>query len=136
MEKTEPETARRMKTQGVKEALIESNNGGRGFARNVIRILKEWRWTRTVVTWFHQGSNKKARILSNATNVCEQVIMPEDWEKRWPEFSKHVKKYQRKGKNEHDDAEDCLTGVVEMVNGEVKVRKKVRVAKKSRLGVR
>lgn len=136
MEKTEPETARRMKTQSVKEALIESNNGGRGFARNVIRILKEWHWTRTVVTWFHQSMNKKARILSNSTNVCEQVIMPEDWEKRWPEFAGHVKKYQRKGKNEHDDAEDCLTGVVEMVNGEVKVRKKVRVAKKSRLGVR
>lgn len=136
MEKTEPETARRMKVQGVKEALIESNNGGRGFARNVIRILKEWRWTKTIVTWFHQSSNKKARILSNATNVCEQVIMPEDWEKRWPEFAGHIKKYQRKGKNEHDDAEDCLTGVVEMVNGEVKVRKKVRVAKKSRLGVR
>lgn len=136
MEKTEPETARRMKQQGVKEALIESNNGGRGFARNVIAILKGWKWTRTVVTWFHQGANKKARILSNATNVCEQVIMPEDWDRRWPEFAKHVKKYQRKGKNEHDDAEDCLTGVVEMVNGEVKVRKKVRVAKKSRLGVR
>ena len=136
MEKTEPETARRMKQQGVKEALIESNNGGRGFARNVIAILKGWKWTRTVVTWFHQGTNKKARILSNATNVCEQIIMPEDWERRWPEFAKHIKKYQRKGKNEHDDAEDCLTGVVEMVNGEVKVRKKVRVAKKSRLGVR
>lgn len=136
MEKTEPETARRMKQQGVKEALIESNNGGRGFARNVTRILKEWRWNKTVVTWFHQGMNKKARILSNATNVCEQVIMPEDWERRWVEFAGHIKKYQRKGKNEHDDAEDCLTGVVEMVNGEVKARKKVRVAKKSRLGVR
>lgn len=136
MEKTEPETARRLKQQGVKEALIESNNGGRGFARNVIAILKRWGWTRTVVTWFHQSANKTARILSNATNVCEQVIMPEDWERRWPEFAKHIKKYQRKGKNEHDDAEDCLTGVVEMVNGEIKVRKKVRAGKKSRLGVR
>ena len=136
MEKTEPETARRMKQQGVKEALIESNNGGRGFARNVIAILKGWKWSRTVVSWFHQGANKKARILSNATNECEQVIMPEDWERRWPEFAKHVRKYQRKGKNEHDDAEDCLTGVVEMVNGEVKVRKKVRAGKKARLGVR
>lgn len=136
MEKTEPETARRIKQQGIKEALIESNNGGRGFARNVIRILKEWKWTKTVVTWFHQSANKKARILSNATNVCDQVIMPDDWERRWPEFAKHVKKYQRSGKNEHDDAEDCLTGVVEMVNGEIKVKKKVRAGRKSRLGVR
>lgn len=136
MEKTEPETARRLKQQMVREAMIESNNGGRGFARNVIAILKKWGWKMTRVTWFHQGANKKARILSNATNVCEQVIMPEDWAKRWPEFYKHVMGFQRRGNNDHDDAEDCLTGVVEMVNGEVKVQKKVRVGKKSRLGIR
>lgn len=136
MENTEPETARRMKQQKVKEALVESNNGGRGFARNVIRILKDWGWKITRVTWFHQSRNKKARILSNATNVCEQVIMPEDWDKRWPEFHNHVITYQRKGKNEHDDAEDCLTGVVEMVNGEVNVKKKVRTGSKRHLGIR
>lgn len=136
MEKTEPETARRLKQQAVRECVIESNNGGRGFARNVIAILKRWGWKVTRVTWFSQTKNKKARILSNATNVCEQVIMPEDWDKRWPEFYKHVMGYQRKGKNDHDDAEDCLTGVVEVVNGEVKPRKKVRAGKKSRLGIR
>lgn len=136
MEKTEPETARRMKQQNVKEAMIESNNGGRGFARNVAAILKGWGWRSTCIQWFHQGANKKARILSNATNVCEQIIMPEDWDKRWPEFYKHVMTYQRKGKNEHDDAEDCLTGVVEMINGEIKVRRKVRAGSKSRLGIR
>lgn len=136
MEKTEPETARRLKQQHVREAVIESNNGGRGFARNVIAILKRWGWKVTRVTWFHQSANKKARILSNATNVCDQVIMPEDWEKRWPEFYKHVTTFQRKGDNKHDDAEDCLTGVVEMTNGEIKVKKKVRAGKKSRLGIR
>ena len=71
----------------------------------------------------------------NATNVMEQVIMPEGWEKKWPEFARHVKKYQRKGKNDHDDAEDCLTGLVEMINGEVKGKKKVRLGKKDRLGI-
>lgn len=136
MEKTEPETARRLKQQNVKEALIESNNGGRGFARNVIRILKGWGWKRTCIQWFFQSANKKARILSNATNVCEQIIMPEDWATRWPEFYKHIMTYQRKGNNEHDDAEDCLTGVVEMLNGEVKVRKKVKAGSKARLGIR
>lgn len=136
METTEPETARRLKQQGVKEAIIESNNGGRGFARNVIAILKRWGWKMTRVTWFHQSANKKARILSNATNVCEQVIMPEDWQKRWPEFAKHVMGYQRKGNNDHDDGEDCLTGVVEVVNGEIKIRQKVKTVKKSRLGIR
>ena len=29
------------------------------------------------------------------------------------EFAKDLKKYQKEGKNAHDDAEDCLTGVYE-----------------------
>lgn len=135
MEVTEPETARRLQKAGVRECLIESNNGGRGFARNVIRHLKALRCFKCGVTWFHQGKNKRTRILSQATNVMDQVIMPEDWEKRWPEFARHVKKYQRKGKNDHDDAEDCLTGVAEMINGDVKGRKKARLGSKSRYGI-
>lgn len=135
MERTEPETARRIQLHGVRESLIESNNGGRGFARNVISHLKRLRCFKSTVNWFFQSKRKKTRILTNATNVMEQVIMPEDWETRWPEFAKHIKKYQRKGKNDHDDAEDALTGIVEFVNGDVKGKKKAKVGKKSRLGV-
>jgi hypothetical protein len=32
---------------------------------------------------------------------------------RWPEFATAINKYQREGKNAHDDAPDCLTGVYE-----------------------
>ncbi len=135
METTEPETARRLALAGTRECLIESNNGGRGFSRNVIRHLKDLKAFRCMVTWFSQTKNKKTRILSNATNVMDQVIMPEDWEKRFPEFARAVKKYQRKGKNEHDDAEDTLTGLVEMVNGEVKGKKRARVGSKARFGI-
>ena len=137
MEVTEKETARRMKLYGVREAVIESNNGGRGFARNVERILKGWKWKRTNITWFTQSRNKRARILSHSTNVLERVIMPEGWEKRWPEFYKHVMAYQRKNKTaEHDDGPDTLTGVVELIDGEIKIKKKVRTARKERLGIR
>ena len=41
MEVTEEETARRLAETGCQVARIESNNGGRGFARNVERILRE-----------------------------------------------------------------------------------------------
>lgn len=135
MEVTEPETARRLQLAGVRDCLIESNNGGRGFARNVIRHLKELRCFKCSVTWFHQSKNKRTRILTNASNVMEQVIMPTDWQQRWPEFAKHVKRYQRKGKNDHDDAEDALTGFVEMINGDVKGKRKALVGSKSRLGL-
>lgn len=135
MEVTEPELARRLQLAGVRECLIESNNGGRGFARNVIRHLRELRCFKCSVTWFHQSKNKKTRIITNASNVMEQVIMPEDWEMRWPAAAEHIRKYQRKGKNDHDDIEDTLTGIVEFVNGDVKGKKKARVGKKSRLGI-
>jgi len=39
--------------------------------------------------------------------------------------------YQRKGKNEHDDAPDAITGLYEFAIGEVKGRKKARVGKRS-----
>lgn len=78
--------------------------------------------------------NKRARILSHTSNVCEQVLMPEGWERKWPDFYKHLMAYQRKSKStEHDDAPDCITGVVELMNGEIKMKKKVRAAKRADL---
>lgn len=135
MEVTEPETARRLGEYGIHEAIVESNNGGRGFARNVEKQLKKLSIKKCNVTWFNQSKNKKTRILVNASNVMEQLIMPEDWQSRWADFAKAIVKYQRKGKNEHDDAPDALTGVVEVINGEVKGKQYVRVGNKRRFGL-
>ena len=136
MEVTEKEVARRYTVYGTREALIESNNGGRGFARNVINFLKSlFKNKKCIVTWFHQSKNKKTRIIVNSSNVMEQVIMPEGWEKKYPEFATAIKKYQRKGKNEHDDAEDALTGLVEFINGDVKGKKKMKLLSKKLLGL-
>lgn len=135
MEVTEKETARRLDLHGVREAAIESNNGGRGFARNVGTALKQRKNRKCQVTWFHQSKNKRTRILVNSSNVLKQIIMPEGWEKKWPEFYKDVMRYQRKGKNEHDDAPDTLTGLVEVINGDVKLKKKATVLKRRLLGL-
>lgn len=113
MEITEPAVAKMMTKDHVGYSNIESNNGGRGFARNVIRELKDLKNTHTKIHWFHQGENKQARILSNSTAVMNNIYFPINWEDRWPEFARHIKHYTRTGKNEHDDAEDCLTGVYE-----------------------
>lgn len=113
MEITEPAVAKMLTKDHVGFANIESNNGGRGFARNVIKELRTLKNTHTKVRWFHQSENKQARILSNSTAVMNNIYFPLNWEDRFPEFAKHVKHYTRTGKNEHDDAEDCLTGVYE-----------------------
>lgn len=113
MEVTEPATAEMLTRNNVGSALIESNNGGRGFARNVQRELKERGNNHTFVKWFHQGENKIARILSNSTGVMNNVLFPVNWQERWPDFAKDLRKYQKEGKNAHDDAPDCVTGVYE-----------------------
>jgi predicted phage terminase large subunit-like protein len=113
-EVTEEPNAAILARNNVNLAIIESNNGGKGFARNVRRILKEkFPKKRVRVRWFHQSKNKKARILSEAPTVMEKVIMPYNWRERWPEFKEQIFKYQKEGKNEHDDVPDCLTGCVE-----------------------
>lgn len=115
METTEQETAQRHKQYGVNQARIESNNGGSGFARNVRRISMEAGNVTTVFTWFHQSKNKRARIISNSAWVQRHVYFPENWRDSFPEFYNDMTKYQREGKNAHDDAPDALTGVAEIM---------------------
>ena len=118
MEITEPETAKRLHEYGVNVSRIESNNGGRGFARNIRRILHEtYDSNKTTVNWFHQSKNKIARILSNSTWVMNHIYYPVNWRERWPEYYKDMTKYQKEGKNAHDDAPDATTGVAENFNG-------------------
>ena len=113
MEVTEPAVAEMLDKDRVNVAEIESNNGGRGFARNVQTLLRQRGNRRCVVKWFHQGQNKKARILTNATWVMEHIYFPVNWRDRWPEFYRAMTAYQRAGKNAHDDAPDAVTGIAE-----------------------
>lgn len=114
MEITETETAKRFFEYKVNRARIESNNGGSGFARNVMRILRDkFGSNQTVVKWFHQSRNKKARIISNSAWVMEHICFPANWKDRWREFYDAMIKYQRDGENRHDDAPDAVTGVAE-----------------------
>ncbi|MDU4939607.1 MAG: phage terminase large subunit [Clostridium sp.] len=133
MEVTEKEVAKRYLENQVNRALIESNNGGRGFARSVERILKEvFGSNKTKIDWFYQSQNKTARILSNSSWVMDHIYYPANWRDRWPEYYKAMTKYQREGKNKHDDAPDATTGVAEQFNN----KKKVKVGSKSKLGLR
>lgn len=113
MEITEPATADMLTRNNVGCALIESNNGGKGFARNVEKECRTQGNKHTVIKWFHQSNNKVARILSNSTSVMNNIYFPVNWKDRWPEFATDLMKYQKEGKNAHDDAPDALTGVYE-----------------------
>lgn len=113
MEYTEQEMARVATLRGTEICFVESNNGGRGFMRNVERICREMGNTRTSFSGFSQHLNKQVRIFAASNEVCNLVFFPVGWEKRWPDFARALKGYRKEGSNAHDDAPDTLTGTVE-----------------------
>ena len=117
MEITEPAVAKMLYEDKVNVADIESNNGGRGFARNVENELKtRFRSNHCYIHSFFQSKNKEARILSNSTWVMNHIYFPSNWKDRFPEYYDAMVKYQKEGKNKHDDAPDATTGVAEKLN--------------------
>lgn len=115
MEYTEVETARMLDRGNIQVARVESNNGGRGFARNVERNLRTLGNRTTTITPFTQTKNKQVRIFTHSAEVCNMVYMPRGWEALYPAFANAVMSYRKEGRNLHDDAPDALTGMVESI---------------------
>lgn len=117
METTENQVAELLYSGETTVAHIESNNGGRGFARNVERILQErYQSNRCDIRTIPQTHNKESRILASSAWVQNHVYMPLGWRQRFPEFYRQVMSYQKKGKNAHDDAVDVLASIYEYVS--------------------
>lgn len=109
MEVTEQEVAEMLKRDKVRTAFIESNNGGRGFARAIRRLAPNVK-----VEWFHQSGNKEARILSNSATAQHMIRFPRGWIQRWGELYTHLTTYRREfHSNRWHDAADVITGIVE-----------------------
>lgn len=124
MEFTEEAVAGMLDRNMTRVAYVESNNGGRGFARNLRKMAGL-----TKIEWFHQGANKESRILTNSSTVLRRVVMPDDWHIRWPEFYRDVTGYKRVFRNNrYHDAADVLTGIIEyeVVNRVDKTLKAIR----------
>lgn len=114
MEITEKKVAKMLYESNTNECEIESNNGGRGFARNVEQILKEdYSSNRVVIKTRVQRANKESRILTASAWVNNHIYMPFNWKNKYPEFYKHIKNYMSKGKNKHDDGPDVLSRIYE-----------------------
>ena len=123
MEITEPKTADMLVRNSVALCKIESNNGGRGFARNVDNIIRHRYRIRSIsIMPFTQHENKAARIITHSASVMRNMVMPADWEKRWSEFAKAICGHRRVGTNRHDDAADALTGLDEMIEVGISTR--------------
>lgn len=113
MEYTEVATAQMITEDKIDRAVVESNNGGRGFRRNVEKNSRLLANTHTTFVDFTQTKNKQVRINTHSADVQNMTYFPVGWEKRWPKFYNALRGHKKEGGNEHDDAPDCLTGTFE-----------------------
>ncbi|MBV7531336.1 phage terminase large subunit [Chitinophaga sp. sic0106] len=121
MEVTEDKTAVSLVKHDVMDVNVESNNGGRGFARAVEKIVRSMKNQRMAINWYHQSENKEVRIFTHATAVMNMVYFPEWWDVKWPKFYEAVTGYLATGKNTHDDAADALTMIIENEQSDYKI---------------
>ncbi|MEG1515853.1 MAG: phage terminase large subunit, partial [Clostridia bacterium] len=87
---------------------------------------------RTKIIDLNQRQNKESRILTEATFVQRNILFPSDWAERWPRFFEAMVNYMRKGKNEHDDAPDTVTGLAEYIQHGAERRRKFYSGKGAR----
>lgn len=121
MEYTEDECTDMLIRNNVNEAEFESNNGGRGFARNIDRKLREKGYYKANIKTYTQTKNKESRILASASWISNHVFFPPNWEIKFKDAYRSVSSFQKEGKNKHDDIEDVLAGIYERVANKPKI---------------
>ena len=111
---TEPKLAQQLIDYHVEVTTIESNFGGKSFARGVKKILKDKGNTCLVKTKV-TTRNKETRILMKAAYMKEYFVFRNDYEpgSDYDRFMQSLCSYMKAGKNEHDDANDATTGLAE-----------------------
>ncbi len=111
VEITEPLVAQKIIDTKEDIEIIEANNGGASFCRNVRKLVKP-QWKCSIVDQ-HETTNKETRILMNAGYVKEYFYFRSDYEpgSDYDKFMRALTSYVKIGKNKHDDAPDGVTGL-------------------------
>jgi len=111
VEITEPLVAQQIIDTKCDVMIIESNNGGSSYARNVRKLVKP-QWKCSIIDE-HESTNKETRILMNAGYVKEYFYFRSDYEpgSDYDKFMRALTSYVKIGKNKHDDAPDGVTGL-------------------------
>lgn len=118
IEVTRPLVAAMLDRHHVKKARFESNNGGKGFAQTVKRLLKG----NTSVSWKPTVKNKHTRIIMESPNIKERFYFRSDivpGSDYWS-YLDELCRYKKSGGNKHDDAPDGTTMMSELttnING-------------------
>lgn len=117
IEITEGLVASALISNNVTLCRIESNSGGRSFARNVETILRDNKFT-TAIEQKPTTKNKQTRMMIRSGIVREFVRFRDD-----ENMNTHYKQFMQQlcstfkdvAKNKHDDAADCITMGAELI---------------------
>lgn len=122
IELTQPRVAEMLIKHGVANAFFESNNGGKGYALEIKRLIKEYNGNTTIV-WKHTTQNKHTKIIMNSGQIKQYFHFRTDVNKS-SEYARYIMqlcKYNRSGNNKHDDAPDATTMVNIYLNDQLTV---------------
>jgi predicted phage terminase large subunit-like protein len=114
---TEPLTIEMLKRYKVRKCRVESNAGGEIYCNNLKREL----WKARSITQIQPSfttTNKETRILLSSGAVKEHVWFRSDYalNSDYAKFMDNLTGYVIMGKNEHDDAADGATMLIEMLS--------------------
>ena len=72
-------------------------------------------YNETLSTTFSKAVRNGISERKTTEKIIVQRYFPANWNIRWAELYRDLNRYQREGKNLHDDCADALTGVAETV---------------------
>lgn len=114
IEITQAMVAASFDSHGVQRAVFESNNGGKQFAQEVMRLKRG----RTTITWRRTTDNKHTKILMESGAVKEHCFFLVDSEQstEYRKYFYELTHYPKNGKVKHDDAADGTSMLSLMVH--------------------
>lgn len=95
---------------------VESNNGGHAFTLLLEQELDRRGYRYTYFEDRAQTKNKETRILVNSGYVQNHVYYPKGFERKYTDYYLEMTSYSKDKRNEHDDAPDCITAIVEEIS--------------------
>lgn len=116
IEVTEPRVAQQIINTGCNKMQIESNAGGKSFAKNIQKLCKGK--TPCTITWKATSQNKETRILMKSGMIKQFFVFrsKDDYAagSDYDLFMRQLLSYVKFGTNKHDDAADVATMLAEV----------------------
>jgi hypothetical protein len=138
VEVTESAVALQYIDNKVDRAEVESNSGGKSFAKNVERLVKEHNTEvrdynseskneikkntcRTSIRWKPNTVNKETRILMKSGKIKKYFWFRNDYKpgSNYDRYMRELTSYIKMAKNKKDDAPDATTGLCAMVEHKI-----------------